>query len=101
MFTLNWMALVPPKKAIWHCTPQWRIQGRGQGGPGPPPLFLDQTEARRDEKSFFRRPTPLSKGLDNRPPPPHLKVGGAGGGGLARQSFAPSQNSRQNHRSCV
>ena len=53
MFTLNWMALVPPKKATWYCTPQWRIQGRGQGGPGPPPLFLDQTETRNAEKKFF------------------------------------------------
>ena len=42
MLTLNWMALLPPKKAIWYCTPQWRIQGRGQAG-GPRRLFLDQT----------------------------------------------------------
>ena len=28
---------------------KWRIQGRGPGGPAPP-LFLDQTEARRAEK---------------------------------------------------
>ena len=31
---------------------QWRIQGRAPGGL-PPPLFLDQTEARRAEKCFF------------------------------------------------
>ena len=31
---------------------QWRIQGRGPGGPGLP-LFLDQTETRRAEKNFF------------------------------------------------
>ena len=31
---------------------------------GPPPLFLDQTEARRAEKKCFRHP----------PPPPYLKV---------------------------
>ena len=30
----------------------WRIQGRGPGGPAPP-LFLDQTEARRAEKIFL------------------------------------------------
>ena len=55
---------------------QWRIQGRGPGGPGLP-LFLDQTETRRAEKKFFSRPPPspylrvwmtglppLSKGLD-------------------------------------
>ena len=67
MFTLNWMALVPPKKATWYCTPHWRIQGRGQGGPGPPPLFLDQTEARRAEKNFLGdcpHPPPPFQGLD-------------------------------------
>ena len=45
---------------------QWRIQGRGPGG--PPPLFLDQTEARRAENCFWRPPPPLSKGLDDRTP---------------------------------
>ena len=30
---------------------QWRIQGRGPGGPAPLPLLLDQTEARRAEKN--------------------------------------------------
>ena len=34
---------------------QWRVQGRGPGG--PPPLFLDQTEARRAKKSFWRPPS--------------------------------------------
>ena len=33
----------------------------GAAGPGPPPLFLDQTEVRRAEKIF---PPPLSQGLD-------------------------------------
>ena len=28
---------------------QWQIQGRAR----PPPLFLHQTEARRDEKKYF------------------------------------------------
>ena len=33
--------------------------GEGPGGPGgPPPLFLDQTEARRAEKIFWGAPGP-------------------------------------------
>ena len=47
---------------------QWRIQGRGQGGPGPPPLFLDQTEMRAEHFFFFfletASPPPLSEGLN-------------------------------------
>ena len=50
---------------------QWRIQGRGPGGPGLP-LFLDQTETRRAEKNFFGDRPPLSKGLDDLTPPPSL-----------------------------
>ena len=34
---------------------QWRIQGRGPGGPGPP-LFFDQNEARR---VWMTSPSPL------------------------------------------
>lgn len=38
-------------------------------GPGRP-LFLDQSEARRAEKTFFLRPPPpLSHSLDDRAPP--------------------------------
>ena len=47
---------------------QWRIQGRGPFLP-PPPLFLDETEARRAENIFFQTtllPPPLSPGLDDR-----------------------------------
>ena len=50
----------------------WRVQGRAP----PPHLFLDETEARRAEKtSLETAPAPhLSKGLDDRgphsPPPP-------------------------------
>ena len=58
--------------ATRECLLQWRIQGRGLV-----PIFLDQTEARRAEKSFFGERAPpwylwvwmttppsLSKGLD-------------------------------------
>ena len=47
----------------------WRIHGSGLGDPVPP-LFLDQTEARRAEKFFLETapppplPSPLSQGLD-------------------------------------
>ena len=43
----------------------------------PPPLFLDQAEARRVEKIFWGdRPPSLSEGLDDPqpPPPPDPKV---------------------------
>ena len=46
---------------------QWRIQAKG------PLLFLDQTEAQRAEKFFWRPPPALSKGLDDRVHP-YLKV---------------------------
>ena len=35
---------------------------------GGSPLFLDQTEARRAEKTFLRPPPPLSQSRDDRPP---------------------------------
>ena len=54
---------------------QWRIQGRGPGGPGLP-LFLDQTETRRAEKIFLgdRHPPYLRVWMTWTPPPPYLKV---------------------------
>ena len=42
-----------------------------------PPFFLDQTAAERAEKFWEGDRPPLSKGLDDRPPPPpalYLKV---------------------------
>ena len=48
---------------------QWRIQGRGPGGPGPP-LFFDQNEARRTEKNFFGDRAPLISGCGWPVPPP-------------------------------
>ena len=49
--------------------------GKGPGTPSPP-LLLDQTEARRAEKNlFWDRASPLSQGLDDRPP--SLRYGSA------------------------
>ena len=57
------------KSANTICYTKWRIQGRGPGGPAPP-LFLDQTEARRAEKFFWETgPPSLCQGLDYRAPP--------------------------------
>ena len=44
--------------------------GRARGA-APTPLFLDPTEASKGPKKYFWRPS-LSKGLDDRPPPPPL-----------------------------
>ena len=46
--------------------------GEGPGGGtqgGRPPLFLDQTKARRAEKNFFADRPPLSQGRGDRAPP--------------------------------
>ena len=46
-------------------------------GEAPPPIYLDQTEARKAEKKFLETGPPLSQGLDDRhplpSPPPYLK----------------------------
>ena len=56
--------LLPPRYTQVY---QWRIQGSSRGGPGPTPYFWT--------KNFLiDRPPLLSKGLDDRPPPPYLKV---------------------------
>ena len=48
---------------------QWRNQGRGQGSPAPPSLFLDKTEAPRAEKTFLETP-PFLRVWMTAPPPP-------------------------------
>ena len=40
-------------------------QGDGPQGPGPPALFLDQTEAGRAEKNFFETALPPSSSFLN------------------------------------
>ena len=45
--------------------------GEGSGTSVPPLLFLHQTEARKAEKKIFGDwAIPLSKGMDDRAPPP-------------------------------
>ena len=51
------------------CKWQWLIQERAPGALALP-LLLDQTEAPRAEKNFWETNPPLSKGLNDRPPPP-------------------------------
>ena len=46
---------------------QWRIQGRGPGHPGEPPLFLDQTERAGSP------PSPLSQELGSISLPHQIK----------------------------
>ena len=60
-------------------TLQWRIQGRGPGG--PPPLFPDQTEARRVEKNFF----------GDQHPPPYLRVWMTASLPILSQGFDPAR----------
>ena len=67
----RWAIAIPCKQSL-HFSGGFRGGARGTRAPL---LFLDQTEARRAEKSFLETsPLPLSKGLDDHPPPPYLKV---------------------------
>ena len=66
---------------LYLLSPRYSSGGSRRGARGgrgrAPPLFLDQTEARRTEKFFWETapPPPLSKALyDRSPPPPYLKV---------------------------
>ena len=59
----GWFAVADPGEGPWGAHPL-------------PPLFLDETEARRVEKNFFGdRSFPLSQGLDDPLPPPPLTQG--------------------------
>ena len=63
-------------------SPLLRHSGGSRWGPQgarPPPLFFDQTEARRAEKFHLETALSLSKGLDDRPPPsPLISRSGSG-----------------------
>ena len=50
------------------------VANLGEGPGGPAPLFLDQAEAQGPKKNFLRAGPLLSRGLDDPPPPPYLKV---------------------------
>ena len=52
---------------------QWRIQGKGPGGPSS--LLLDQMRPEGPKKIFLSPPPPLSQGLDDRPAPRRLSEG--------------------------
>ena len=57
------------KGSLLICSLDSVADGQGRGPAPPPPLFLDESEARRAEKKFLWRPPPptlypLSKGLD-------------------------------------
>ena len=75
-------AIVTPLVQVTVCSLVLRTSplpsggSRGENRGGQAPLFLDQTEARRAEKYFFRDfPPSLFQALDDRPPPPpYLKV---------------------------
>ena len=59
----------------WVRTKSVADPGKGPGNlPLPPPLFLDQTEARRAEKKLFEDHPPPYLRVWMTPPPPYLKV---------------------------
>ena len=49
------------------------FSGGSRGGPPLPPIVLDQTEARRAEKIFWKPAPSLILGLNDPPPPPFLQ----------------------------
>ena len=54
-------------------------EGPGEASPPLPPLlFLDQTDARREEKNFFEagHPPISGSGWPSPPPPPYLTLTG-------------------------
>ena len=58
----------PRAQVMVKCPGSAPVSDPGKGH-APPPLFLDQTEARRARKKCVLRPPPsLSQGLDDRPP---------------------------------
>ena len=52
----NKESLILQRNTSPHVNKQWRIQRRGPAP--PPPLFLDQADARREEKNFFETTPP-------------------------------------------
>ena len=54
----NRAADAPPRlnihaRGFWELQGQWRIQGRGPGGPGPPPYFSTKMRPEGRRKKFF------------------------------------------------
>ena len=64
----------------------FHFSGGSRGGARPPLSFLDQTEARKVENIFLETgPSPLSKDLDDRSPPPPLISRSVSGTALVSQ----------------
>ena len=86
---------VPDEMCFQVCdTSYYHTLWQVQEGPGPP-LFFDQTEARRTEIFFFgdRPPPPLPKGLDDLHPPSSPLISGSGYGTDTEVSpFTPGTN---------
>ena len=69
---------VPFESPLQCGSVQWWIQGRGPGGGQvPTPYFFSETGPEGPKKFILETgapPTPLSQGLDDRPPSPYLMV---------------------------
>ena len=69
LFQINGFALTLALKQRLGTTENGLLTVADPGeGPTLPPLFLDQTEARRAKKIWGAALSPLSQGLDDRPP---------------------------------
>ena len=80
VFKRNRLKKYPPKYPPLHSIiTLTNISSRSMGGARPPPpLFLDQTEARRAGKTFLEIAPPLNLRVWMIPPPPLISRSGSG-----------------------